>query len=748
MTIARPGHDRDAAADGRSATLASALAQIQLSGAIFLHSEYTEAWAYESMASQDVAAVLAPDAARIVIFHVVLSGSCWIEAGMDKVWAHEGDVIVLPYNDQHRMGGHEAAEPVPISQLIDPPPWNELPHIVHGLGGARSELVCGFLACDDRLFDPRMAVFPPVFVVTPPEGPVRSWVKASSSLVLQQASQATDDRNAAPTDIPQLLLREVLKLHLANAPATDTGWLAALRDPVVAPALAAIHGDPSRKWALADLAREATVSSTGLDERFRTVLGLAPIRYLTGWRMHVAEDLLRTTSLPVAGIARRVGTSRMKHSAAPSSATTGQRRAAGASRSNDVVTSSGPSERVIAIPREIWILVGAAFVISLGYGIVSPVLPAYARSFDVGVAAASVIVSAFAFFRLVFAPVGGELVSRLGERPVYVTGLLIVAASSFATAFAGSYVQLLIFRGLGGIGSTMFTISAMALLVRLAPPRARGGVSSTYGSAFLIGGMIGPVLGGLLAGLGLRAPFLIYGVALLVAAAVVAVGLGHAGLQPVEERATRDVLPLAEAWQSPVYRAVLVSGVANGWTNFGVRLAVLPLLATAVLDQPWVAGAALAIGAVGTAATLPVSGRLADRIGRRPLIIRGLVVMGAAMGLLALSDQPALPVWVGLAVLFGLSLISGVGAGLVSPAQQATIADVIGHERNGGRVLSTFQMAQDGGAIVGPILVGMVADRLGFPAAFVVTGLVCLVGAVPWLTAPEPLVHHAAPLEK
>jgi MFS family permease len=193
---------------------------------------------------------------------------------------------------------------------------------------------------------------------------------------------------------------------------------------------------------------------------------------------------------------------------------------------------------------------------------------------------------------------------------------------------------------------------------------------------------------------------------------------------------------------------VLVSGVANGWTNFGVRLAVLPLLATAVLDQPWVAGAALAIGAVGTAATLPVSGRLADRIGRRPLIIRGLVVMGAAMGLLALSDQPALPVWVGLAVLFGLSLISGVGAGLVSPAQQATIADVIGHERNGGRVLSTFQMAQDGGAIVGPILVGLVADRLGFPAAFVVTGLVCLVGAVPWLTAPEPLVHHAAPLEK
>jgi AraC-like DNA-binding protein len=307
MRTAGPDHDRDAAAVDRSAALSHALTQIQLSGAMFLHSEYTEAWAYESMASQDMAAVLAPDAARIVIFHVVVSGSCWVEAGSDKVWAHAGDVIVLPYNDQHRMGGHETAEVVPISQLIDPPPWNVLPHIVHGLGGARSELVCGYLACDDRLFDPSLGVFPPVFVVTPPEGPVRSWVKASSDLVLQQTSRVTHDRIAAPTDIPQLLLREVLKLHLANAPARETGWLAGLHDPVVAPALAAIHADPGRKWTLADLAREATASSTALDERFRSVLGLAPIRYLTGWRMHVAEDLLRTTILPVAAIASRVG---------------------------------------------------------------------------------------------------------------------------------------------------------------------------------------------------------------------------------------------------------------------------------------------------------------------------------------------------------------------------------------------------------------------------------------------------------
>lgn len=410
-------------------------------------------------------------------------------------------------------------------------------------------------------------------------------------------------------------------------------------------------------------------------------------------------------------------------------------------------TPPSPPERArVRLPREIWILVGAAFVIAVGYGIVSPVLPAYARSFDVGVTAASVIVSAFAFFRLAFAPVGGRLVTRLGERPTYLLGLLIVAASSFATAFAQSYTQLLIYRGLGGIGSTMFTISAMALIVRLAPPQARGRVSSAYGSAFLIGGMVGPVLGGALAGYGLRAPFIVYAAVLLVAAAVVAIGLGGARLRPPPVDAAHDRMTVGEAWRSPIYRAILVSNVANGWTNFGVRVAVLPLLATTVLDEPWVAGAVLAIGAVGTAGTLQVSGGLADRIGRRPLVVGGLLIMAVSMGAFGLALHPALSETAGLTVLFGLSLVSGVGAGLVSPAQQAAVADVIGNERSGGAVLSAFQMAQDGGAIVGPVLIGLVADRLGFGAAFVVTGAVCVGGMLPWLRTPEPLTLHTRPV--
>jgi uncharacterized membrane protein/AraC-like DNA-binding protein len=105
----------------------------------------------------------------------------------------------------------------------------------------------------------------------------------------------------------ELVLIEVLRLHLATAPAADRGWIAALGDPVLAPALSLMHGAPGRRWTVADLAAGAAVSRWLLDERFRQVLGRSPIRYLTEWRMHLAEKLLATTQLGVATVARRVG---------------------------------------------------------------------------------------------------------------------------------------------------------------------------------------------------------------------------------------------------------------------------------------------------------------------------------------------------------------------------------------------------------------------------------------------------------
>ena len=232
---------------------------------------------------------------------------------------------------------------------------------------------------------------------------------------------------------------------------------------------------------------------------------------------------------------------------------------------------------------------------------------------DVTIAAASFVVSVFALARLLFAPAGGALITRLGERRIYLSGLLIVALSSVATGLAQNYVQLLVFRGLGGIGSTMFTVSAMGLIVRLAPPSARGRASSTYATAFLLGNIGGPIAGGFLGEFGLRVPFMVYAAALVIAAAVVwrllpATGTGSA----VSSTAAPPML-FSEALRDSAFQSALLSGFANGWSNFGVRVALLPLFAAAALDSgPWAAGAALAVFAVGNAVALTVAGQQAE----------------------------------------------------------------------------------------------------------------------------------------
>ncbi len=388
------------------------------------------------------------------------------------------------------------------------------------------------------------------------------------------------------------------------------------------------------------------------------------------------------------------------------------------------------------IPREIWVLISSAFVIAVGFGLITPVLPQFARSFGVGATAASIVVSIFAFFRLVFAPGGGRLISRFGERPVYLLGLIIVAMSTGATAFAGSYWQLLVFRGLGGIGSTMFTVSATALVVRLAPAQMRGRVASAYGSAFLLGGIGGPAIGGALSSFGLRAPFLVYAVALLAAAALVAVAIRPEALRPAPDAPVLAPLTVREAWGDSAYRAACVSGFAGGWANFGVRNAILPLLAVAVVGAPWAAGAALATFAAGNAVGLNLTGRAADRRGRRPFVIGGLVVSGLTTAVTGWAG--------GLVVLLVLCAVAGFGSGAMHPAQQAVLADVVGRERGGGPALAAFQMTQDAGMIVGPVLAGLLVDNVGYEAAFAVTGVVALIAVLPWLRARETMPHHGA----
>jgi AraC-like DNA-binding protein len=303
-------HDQTPAAPDPdpAAVLSDAFGQLHLNGAIFLAGFYSESWAYESAPVEDLAKFLIPDVDQVILFHVIAEGRCWVEVeGGERHWADAGDVVVLPYGDLHRMGGtSDAAVVASASSLVATPPWDRMPVIQYGEGGDQTQVLCGYLTSDDALFDPQMRALPPAFVVSP-TGAAREWVRASIDYAMHQTTLVGDDRFEVPPHIPQLLLIEVLKLHLASAPATEAGFVTALRDPVVGPAMALIHENPDRKWTVAGLAAAGNVSVSLLDERFREVLGRPPIRYLTGWRMHVAQDLLTSTDLGVGSIARRVG---------------------------------------------------------------------------------------------------------------------------------------------------------------------------------------------------------------------------------------------------------------------------------------------------------------------------------------------------------------------------------------------------------------------------------------------------------
>ncbi len=384
------------------------------------------------------------------------------------------------------------------------------------------------------------------------------------------------------------------------------------------------------------------------------------------------------------------------------------------------------------LPREVWVLVAVSFVIAVGYGIVAPALPTFARSFDVSVTAASVVVSAFAFMRLAFAPASGKLVSAFGERPVFIWGILIVGLSTGACAFSAGYWQLLVLRALGGIGSTMFTVSAIVLLVRLTPPAMRGRATGLWSGSFLLGGVTGPLAGGGLIAISLRAPFVFYSLALFVAGAVAWLALRRSALSDPVADTTVPALTVRQALRHPAYRAALISNFANGWALFGVRVSLVPLFVVEVLHRgASLAGLALAVFAAGNVVTLLFSGKLADSLGRRRPMLVGLVVTGGATIWLGFTG--------GVPEFLAAALIAGAGTGLLVPAQGATVVDVVGSQAKGGPVLAAYQMTADIGAILGPIAAGLLADHLSYSAAFALTGAISLLAAVAWLRAPETL---------
>lgn len=408
------------------------------------------------------------------------------------------------------------------------------------------------------------------------------------------------------------------------------------------------------------------------------------------------------------------------------------------------------------LPRETFVLAVVAFCVALGFGIVAPAIPLFALEFGVGTTAAGAVVSAFALMRFVSGLAGGRLVDRVGERAALIGGIAVVAVSSLFAGLAVSYPQLLVLRGLGGVGSAVFTIASTSLLLRVAAAAQRGRTQSVYRAGFLLGGIVGPALGGAVLGISLRAPFFLYAATLVLAGVAGAVllprtpgpvpravpdlapgvadddGAGHAVPLPAvaEPRTT-----LSQALASPAYRAALAGNFAVGFSVLGVRSTLVPLLVVQGLElaRGWI-GAAFLVSALVQAVLLLPAGRAVDTVGRRPTLVAGGLITAASLGGLAAAVGP-------VSLLLGMTLF-GVGSALLGVAPAAIVGDVV--QGRGGTAVAVWQMSSDLGSILGPLAAGLLVDRASFAAALVVSAGVVGVCGLLGLTVPAGQVGASA----
>ncbi len=418
---------------------------------------------------------------------------------------------------------------------------------------------------------------------------------------------------------------------------------------------------------------------------------------------------------------------------------------------------SGVKRFFEGLPREVAVLAAVAVAVAIGFGVVATALPEFARSFGVGKFWAGAVISAFALMRFVSALGGGRLVDSFGERIILATGIGIVAVSTGLAGLSQNYPQLLILRGLGGIGSAMFTVSAMALLFRVVDGANRGRASGLFQAGFLFGGLLGPLAGGFLTEVSLRLPFYVYAVSLVAAGSIGFLFLQGVGgrdrsesreddpsattVDPVAEPVnvpvdgtTAESTTLREAFAHPAYRSAVVVNFANGWAFFGVRVSLVPLFVTEEMGlRPLWVGLGFLCASVAQAAFLLTAGRFVDRAGRRPAMIAGSGLAAAAFAAVAINESR--PV-------FLLAMVAtGVGAAFVGTAPGAVVGDVM-HGR-GGRVVAAFQMSSDAGAILGPLAAGLLADQVSFSAAFALAASVLMIALLMSLRMPETLPSAA-----
>jgi AraC-like DNA-binding protein len=289
-------------------TLSDVLRAVRLTGAVYFAIDASAPWVAETPPSREIAPHIMPGVEHVIEYHVVTSGSCW--GGLvdePPVRLEAGDVIVFPQGDAHVISSAPGMRGGPKIEDVNPGKLR-LPVAVSIQGGGeeRAEIICGFLGCDARPFNPLLATLPRVIHVRG-AGERDSALRRLVDLALLESSVPRTGSDCVLSRLSELLFVEVVRRYVEALPPESAGWFSGLRDPSVGRALQRLHERPARAWSLEELAKEAGVSRSILAERFSHFVGVPPIQYLAQWRIQLAASLLRSGTSSLAEIAEHVG---------------------------------------------------------------------------------------------------------------------------------------------------------------------------------------------------------------------------------------------------------------------------------------------------------------------------------------------------------------------------------------------------------------------------------------------------------
>jgi AraC-like DNA-binding protein len=288
--------------------LSDVLRTIRLKGGVFLHAEFSEPWCLGSKILPASCAPFLGEAAEIIPYHYVVEGHLKVRVADGPTHLLEsGGLALLPRNDYHLLGGDLGLPPVSSAEVVKPPTDGGLAAIMLGGGGARTRIVCGFLAGERIQANPVVGALPAVLCLDYGEGHAAEWIRSMFNYAADEIAAGRIGSETIFAKISELLFVEAIRRYAERLPEGRTGWLAGLKDPYVSRALALLHARLCDSWTVEELGREVGLSRSALADRFCQVIGMPPMQYLSSWRMQVAAQELVNSNKSIPQIAQQIG---------------------------------------------------------------------------------------------------------------------------------------------------------------------------------------------------------------------------------------------------------------------------------------------------------------------------------------------------------------------------------------------------------------------------------------------------------